>query len=93
MQVSDKKDLGNGHFIEIGDATWNPNATSVRNRYPTATGGFSPRSSSEIPLGDLEPIISMVADHDLLPPDAAAKIIESLAASIRRLSKNPRHTP
>jgi hypothetical protein len=53
MQVQDEIDLGDGHRIEFGHSTWNPDEISVRNRYPTSTGGFSPRSSSELPIGDV----------------------------------------
>jgi len=84
MDVQDTVDLGQGHLIEFGRATWNPEDRSVRNRYPTSTGGFSPRSSSEIPLLDLEPLAIETARRDLLSSAAAARIIEALAASIAR---------
>lgn len=84
MDVHDTIDLGNGHLIEVGASTWDPNSMSVRNRYPTTDGRFSPHSSSEIPLWDLEPLLSVVAKHDLLPPETAAKMIRSLAESIER---------
>lgn len=37
---------------------WDAKAMSVRNRYPTSDGRFSPHSASEIPLWDLEPLLS-----------------------------------
>lgn len=86
MQVRHTVDLGGGHLIEVGGATWNPQETSVRNRYPTSDGRFNRHSSSEIPLDDLEPILAAVASHDLISPDMAARIIESLARSIERQS-------
>ncbi len=59
MKVDETKtvDLGGGHKIEFGKASWDNTKTSIRNRYPTSTGGFSPRSSSEIPIDDLPILI------------------------------------
>ena len=84
MEVRESINLGNGHLIEIGGATWDKNATSVRNRYPTSTGGFSPRSSSEIPLDDIESLAIAVGERDLLEVSTCARIISTLAASIAR---------
>ena len=75
MQITKSKDLSDGHLIEIGKATWDDTQTSVRNRYPTKTGGFSPRSSSEIPLGDIPEIVTVVAEEDLLSLKELAKSI------------------
>jgi hypothetical protein len=58
MHVKKVIDLGNDHKIEFGAATWDKNSVSVRNRYPTSTGGFSPRSSSEIPIEDVKIIVT-----------------------------------
>jgi|SRR6185312_15229093 len=57
MKVEKRINLGNGHSIEFGKATWNEDSISIRNRYPTSTGGFSPRSSSEIPIEDVKIIV------------------------------------
>lgn len=84
MEVRDTVDLGNGHLIEIGGATWDANSTSIRNRYPTSTGEFSPRSSSEIPLSDIEALVTTVGERDLLEVSSCARIIEILSASILR---------
>jgi hypothetical protein len=84
MQVRDSVPLGNGHSIEFGASTWNPASESVRNRYDNPDGRFSPRGSSEIPLGDLEVIMVETAKRDLLDEVTAARIIEALAASITR---------
>ena len=84
MEVRDSVDLGDGHLIEIGDATWEESQTSIRNRYPTSTGGFSPRSSSEIPIGDIEPLTVALADRDLLDVSTCARILGALASSIAR---------
>ena len=86
MQVTKSKPILNcpGQTIEIGKATWDDQETSVRNRYPTKTGGFSPRSSSEIPLGDVKEIVSVVADNDLLDPKVLADMIGALSDSLSR---------
>lgn len=86
MDVTARTPVVNGHSVEIGAATWNKNETSVRNRYVTANGGFSPRSSSEIPVGDLTRIIEWVAEHDELSVRDCAAIINALAASVQRQS-------
>jgi len=73
------------HRIEIGISTWSPRETSVRNRYDDPkTGRFSPHGSSEIPIRDLEIIVSAVAKHDHLKPAECARIITALADSITR---------
>ena len=84
MDVEDVVDLGDGHSIEFGRATWNTEAQSVRNRYETRSGGFSPHSSSEFPVEDVEPIAIETARRDLLSPNSAAVIIQALAESIVR---------
>ena len=84
MDVTKTKSLGGGHSIEIGKATWDSEEISIRNRYPTSKGGFSPRSSSEIPLKDVVELITVIADEDLYDPKILAGIIENLSKSIIR---------
>lgn len=90
MKVQDQVDLGNGHLIEIGQSTWDDGEISVRNRYPTANGGYNWNSSSEIPLNDLRPIVEAIAERDLFDVSTTALLIEVLAASLtRRLQPVP----
>jgi hypothetical protein len=84
MNVQQQLNLGGGHVIEIGEATWDPSHHSIRNRYPTATGGFRPHSSSEVPMCDLAPMVTFAAQHDQLSASECAEIIMELAASIKR---------
>ncbi len=84
MNVKDSVDLGEGHLIEFGYSTWDDSEESVRNRYPTITGGFNPRSSSEIPLHDVEPIVIEIARRDKLPKDAITRIMRELMNSLER---------
>ena len=84
MKVEQGIDLGKGHSVEIGAATWDAKDRSVRNRYQTASGGFSPHSSSEVPVGDLVPMLELVAKCDELSVAQCARIINALSASILR---------
>ena len=84
MEVTSRTQISDTHWIEFGKATWNKDDTSVRDRWATRTGGFSPRSSSEIPLSSVERIIVETAKLDLLDVATTARIIEALAASIAR---------
>lgn len=86
MKVQIGSEVVNGHSVEIGVATWDDgnNCRSVRNRYLTASGGFSPHSSSEIPIEDLVPILCFVAQNDALSVADCAEIIQALGASIGR---------
>lgn len=85
MDVQHVKSLGAGHSLELGRSTWDPdNARSIRDRWATAGGGFSPRSSSEVPIASLTPMIEFAAAHDELTTAECAEIITALAASIKR---------
>lgn len=84
MKVQHTINLGGGHSIELGDATWDLTARSIRDRYETASGGFSPHSSSEVPMEDLGSMIAFAAEHDELSAAECAKMIIELAASIKR---------
>ena len=85
MNVQHSNPLGSGHSIELGESTWDPqNARSIRDRWVTAAGGFSPRSSSEVPIASLVPMLAFAAQHDELTASECADIIAALAASIQR---------
>ena len=84
MKVEHARDLGKGHSAEIDAATWNPEGRSLRNRYATVNGGFNPDGSSEVPIGDLVPMLQFAGEHDALTAIQCAAIVESLSASNRR---------
>ena len=86
MNVQHTLNLGNGHRIEIGEATWDPNNDrSVRDRWPAASpSGFNPHNSSEVPMGSLVSMLKFVAQHDELSAAECAEIIMALADSIKR---------
>jgi hypothetical protein len=84
MKVTKTKDLGGGHLIESGGATWDETETSIRDRYPTRNGGLNPHSSSEIPLGDVAELVVFAADEDLLGAKELAGILCAVSASLQR---------
>ena len=75
MKVEKSIDLGSGHKIEIGSSSWDDSKKSIRNRYPTSTGGFSPRSSSELPVEDISIITLEAINNDLLSKKELKEII------------------
>ena len=84
MNVFSEVTVAEGHTIEVGQATWDESATSIRNRYVTKNGGFSPRSSSELPIEDLVALMEVAASSDFLPIADCATIITALAGSVTR---------
>lgn len=85
MDVQHSMNVEPGHSIELGLSTWDPEgARSIRDRWLTSSGGFSPRSSSEVPIRSLTPMVTFAAQHDELTASECAEIIVELAASIRR---------
>ena len=76
MKVEKTIELGNGHRIEFGKATWDEDTVSIRNRYPTSTCGFSPRSSSEIPIEDVKIIVEESVKNGYLPDFQLIEIAE-----------------
>ncbi|AXG70582.1 hypothetical protein KORDIASMS9_02822 [Kordia sp. SMS9] len=84
MKVDRIIELGNGHKIEFGTSTWNDNTLSVRNRYPTSTGGFSPRSSSEIPIEDIPIIITSTIENGYLEKEDIIRIMEVALEELKK---------
>jgi len=84
MKVTKTKDLGGGHLIEVGASTWDEKQMSIRNRYSTVNGGFSPRSPSEIPLDDISELMVVAADEDLICAEELARIMCAVSASLKR---------
>jgi hypothetical protein len=86
MNVQYTLPLNGGHSIEIGDSTWqNGVERSIRDRWPAnSPSGFSPHSSSEVPMASLVPMLTFAAQHDELSAADCAEIITHLAASIKR---------
>jgi hypothetical protein len=91
MKVEKTIELGNGHKIEFGKATWNASATSLRNRYPTSKGGFSPRSSSEIPIEDVKIILKESVKNGYISNSELIEIAEACITALRSESVNKKH--
>ncbi len=89
MIVTKSKQLDqNGHILELGKATWNDEDTSIRNRYPTKTGGFNPRSSSEIPLHDVIEIVKFVAEEQYFSSRDCIEIVKTMLWAAMGQTKN-----
>ena len=84
MQVQKALQVSSGHRVEFGNATWHNGCFSLRDRWDTANGGFSPRSSSEIPVESFEALIKIGADNDAFTTAAAAAMIAALAEMIKK---------
>ena len=83
MDVQHSMAVEHGHSIELGLSTWDPKgARSIRDRWATSNGGFSPRSSSEVPVRSLLPMVVFAAQHDELTSSECAEIIVALAESM-----------
>lgn len=76
--------VGPGHVVEVGRATWDQGARSVRDRWIGPKNHFSPHASSEIPVESLVPLLSFAAANNELSPAQCAEIIVALAESIKR---------
>lgn len=73
------------HTIEVGDSSYdNGSERTIRNRWDTPSGGFSPHASSEIPVSDVEHIIEAGARYDELEVKACLRMIAALTASVLR---------
>ena len=86
MKPDDSIKISDNYSIEWGTSSWDEKERSVRNRYKTSTGGFSPRSSSELPMDDLEHLIVHSAQKGHLSTEMMSRVakalIDALAARI-----------
>ena len=89
MRVEIEVNLDNGHSIEFGHSTWDDEKLSVRNRYPRSDGGFSPHSSSELPIEDVLPIALETLKRDFLSQEHTLEILQAALDSIKRRTVGP----
>ena len=61
------------HTVQIGQSSWDDSEISIRNRYDR-NGHFSPRSSSEIPIGDIPLLVAISIREKLLTPEQVSAI-------------------
>ena len=78
MQVLGSKKIDNGYSIEWGNSTWDARERSIRNRYEP----FSPHSSSELPIGDLEHLIVAACEWKLLSRETIIVMLKSLVDTL-----------
>lgn len=83
MKVEKVIDLENGHKIEFGKATWNEHATSIRNRYLTSNGDFSPRSSSEMPIEDVKILLKESVKNGYISEAELIEIAETCLSALK----------
>ncbi len=84
MEVEEVISVEDGHSIEFGVSTWHKGSKSIRNRYVTQSGGFSPHSSSEMPIGDVFYLAIETARRDYLSPDEALELLQVVLDSLKR---------
>ena len=84
MDVKDKFEGSGGHSIEWGQATWNSNDFSVRNRYDNSESGrFNKFGSSEIPWTDFNLMINQSLVKGKFSKSELADILTSIATSLQ----------
>ena len=77
LRVGTEVDPEQGHYLEFGPASWNEDEVSVRDCYPTASGGFSLRCSSEVPVDDVALIAVETLKRDLMTRRAAEMLVKA----------------
>ena len=85
MNVNDRLVNNEAHSIEWGDATWDEDDFSIRNRYDNVeTGRFNKAGSSEVPWEDFNLMVnqSIVRGHF-----TNAQISEILTSIANRLNQ------
>ena len=83
MNVKDNFQNTPSHSIEWGDATWNSNDLSIRNRYDNvSTGKFNRAGSGEIPWVDFKMMIKQSILKKHLNNSELAEILKDIATVI-----------
>ena len=82
MKVTERLDIENRHSIEWGNATWDNNDISVRNRYDTDDGRFNHSGSSELPWGDFNLMINESIKRNKFSKSEIAEILKSISEII-----------
>ncbi len=91
MKVEKTIELGNGHKIEFGKATWDESTVSLRNRYLTSNGGFSPRSSGEIPIEDIKILVKESIKNGFVSNAELIEIAELCIITLKLKSEDRKH--
>jgi hypothetical protein len=84
MNVNDKIQVSPNHSIEWGEATWDSNDFSVRNRYNTDTGKFNQAGSSELPRHDFLLMIKESIGRNKFSNTELSKILTEISNKIAK---------
>jgi hypothetical protein len=82
MNVKHSVQLSDLHSIELGEATWDNNAVSIRNRYDLDSGKFSRHNSSEIPINDLPGLVKFACEHQALTESELKIMLKAIVLSL-----------
>lgn len=87
MNVKEKTavNINNNHSIEWGDATWDGNDKSIRNRYDTSSGRFNKAGSGEIPWEDFKSMISESIKRGQLTNSEMSNILTDISDKLKTL--------
>lgn len=85
MNVKEKTQVKNNHSIEWGEATWNSNDKSIRNRYDTKSGKFNKAGSGEIPWEDFKTMISESIKRGQFTNSELSGILNSISDKLKTL--------
>lgn len=85
MNVKEKTPVNNNHSIEWGEATWNSNDKSIRNRYDTNSGKFNKAGSGEIPWDDFKLMISESIKRGQFTNSELSTILDDISGKLKNL--------
>lgn len=86
MNVTDTLRTSPIHSIEWGEATWDPEDISIRNRYDNASGGrYNHSGSSEVPWEDFKIMILESIRRNHLNNIELGEIMDEIATRLKTL--------
>lgn len=78
MNVEISEKISDNHFIEWGQATWDEDDFSIRNRKNRDDGGFNQSASSEIPWYDFIQMIHLSIEKEQFSKNELKEIINKI---------------
>jgi len=73
------------HLIEWGEATWDKNSFSIRNRYNLPSGKFNKAGSGEIPWRDFKIMITESINKDIFTNSELAEILKTISEKVAQI--------
>lgn len=73
------------HSIEWGEATWDQQAFSIRNRYNLPNGKYNKAGSGEIPWNDFKTMITESIKKDIFTNSELAEILKSISEKVSKI--------